>query len=158
MRRLLSVLLILLVITGCSSAADEVTIDADEYCASLKDSYYDTYMKELSDAEIYSMFNLEAEDFVDAYYAEAFLDVKSDVLAVIEVSSEETADKVYSQMNTRLDEIKDEFAEYIPDEYSKANNAYLEKISSGSKNFIVFIINEKVDTIKSDIKSKLGIE
>lgn len=154
MKRFIKCLCIVMMLFGCAEEVKPITLNLDEYAKSIEEEYYDTFLTELNESDFYTMFSLDPSQALQMEYKEAFLDVKADVLVMIEVSDETLVEGVKAVLEKRLDEIKNEFETYIPEVYEIACKGQI--VVEGK--YIFMIVNEDVDSIVADIKNQFVVE
>ena len=155
MKRFIKCLFIVMMLFGCAKEAEKViNLNLDEYSKAIQEEYYDTFLTEMNESDFYTMFGLDPSQALQIEYREAFLDVKADVLVMIEVSDETLVEGVRTVLEKRLLEIQDEFETYIPEVYEIARKG--EIVVEGK--YVFMIVNENVDDIVADIKSQFIVE
>lgn len=149
MKKIILLLLLMGLLNGCSNnQAVEKQINLSDYETSFSENYLDTFMVEVNDADLYSMFEMLTPDLVKQYvYTKAFLDIKCDEVFMIQLTDESYVEKIKAVLETRKNEIIEEFSGYIDSEAAIAQNGII--YSSGS--YVFMLIGSNAQDMQDEI-------
>ena len=136
-------------LAGC--AKSQKTVDPAKLATRLTTEI--TYQDELTavDAETVSMIYY----FDDAAITQSFVyegsGATAEEVAVFECASEDDAAKVLQAVNERVEEQKESFTDYVPEELNKLDAAVIQKTG----NYVVLSVSNEADQAKKIIAEEL---
>lgn len=135
-----------MVLAGCGSKAEEITIDAQALAADLANKV--TYTDELNEIDSEMAGELyQIETAVNAYvYVSS--GATAEEVAVFEFADTEAAGEAAKAADTRIQEQKDSFATYIPEEVDKLEHAIVEQDGC----YLVVCVTDDQDAANSIIE------
>lgn len=152
MKKLLSVILATLMfgtlLTGCGSKGNdgskEVTLNEGTTLESMVQKIGDTneitMPTKADDAVAKDLFHLNLDDVEEYSIQYAMVMNSSDNIAMVK-AKDGKVDSVKTALETRLNDVKKSFEQYLPDQKEKANNGKV--VVKG--NYVALLIVEKVD-------------
>lgn len=129
---------------GCQRAPQEKQINLMDTMNYIEENYIDTFTTEMNDSDFYTMFELDPSQITQQVYYQAFLDVKCDEIALIQVSDVELVPNVEAVLQERLTSVVSEFTDYIEDQKTIAQQGIV--FSRGS--YVFLIVHEKATEIQ----------
>ncbi|MBE6113866.1 MAG: DUF4358 domain-containing protein [Erysipelotrichaceae bacterium] len=139
---------VLLVLCICMLAAcgkeEQKDIQLTDAMSYIENNYIDTFTTEVNDSDFYTMFELDPSQIKQQVYYQAFLDVKCDEIALIQVSDEDLVEQVKTVLQTRLEAITNEFDGYIEAQKNIASQGII--FSRGT--YVFMIVHEDAVAIQ----------
>ena len=156
MKKILVLLLSLCMFAACSQKQEEKkhTLAINDLGNEYVETYYDTYLQDVLDSDLYTMFSIEPNQLLQYVYKEAFLDVRCDMLVMLQVSGDVDIEAIRTVLEKEKQKQVDEFANYIPEVSEIAKKA----IIYSNENYIFLIMNEHADEIVKDIQLQFNEE
>ena len=135
-----------MVLAGCGSKAEEKTIDAQALASDLVEKV--TYTDELNEIDSEMAGELyQIETAVNAYvYVSS--GATAEEVAVFEFADAADAEEAVKAADTRIQEQKDSFATYIPEEVDKLEHTVVEQ----KGRYLVVCVTDDQDAAKSIIE------
>lgn len=153
MRLFKTVLLVLCLcmFVGCGKQ-DQKDIQLTDAMSYIENNYIDTFTTEVNDSDFFTMFELDPSQIKQQVYYQAFLDVKCDEIALIQVSDEKLVEQVKAVLQKRLEAIINEFDGYIEEQKNIASQGII--FSRGT--YVFLIVHEDAVAIQDYLIHELG--
>lgn len=150
MKKLLTVLcLALVLVTGCKGNEEPKTVDLNELATTLlNDVEFEDTLTKLNDKMINKVYEIDNYKTCTAYVGSG---ATAEEIALFEFETQEDANEGYEQMQKRVEKQKKDYANYIPKEVKRLDDAVVIKYG----NYVIFCVaegNEAKEIINSYTK------